>query len=120
MTIEPYTPPDDDAIIAAEKKLGFQFPEEYKHFIKSGYNLGNATLDALMIDPFGLYVDIYDSAENAWNNYGIEREWLPICDDNGDLYLINGKGIVRYWSHDGLSENDVWPTLKSWIDSIQK
>jgi hypothetical protein len=113
-----YNPPTDDVIVQAQEKLDFKFPPSYIEFIKSGYPVGNSILEPLMIDPISSHVDIYDSASNVWENYEIPREWLPICEDNGDLYLMNAEGVVRFWSHDGMFEEETWPTLAAWLASI--
>jgi hypothetical protein len=119
-TIVPYNRPNDDAIAQAQKKLDFVFPESYIQFIKSGYPVGESLLEPLMIDPISTHLDIYDAANNAWENYEIPREWLPICDDNADLFLINAEGTVRFWSHDGMFQEETWPTLGAWLESISE
>ena len=114
----PYIPPGDDAIAEAQKRLDFIFPLSYVQFIKSGYSLGDSILEPLMIDPLSPHVDIYDSAKNAWENYELPREWLPICEDNGDLFMIDTAGTVRFWSHNGMFKEEAWPNLEAWIASL--
>lgn len=109
--------PSDIEIEDAQEKLGFKFPEEYVAFIKSGYDLGDAPLEALeIIDPPS-YADIYEALESARKSYDLPVELLPICEDNSDYYCINQNGEVVFWSHNGTTD-EKWANVTMWRNQM--
>ncbi|GIC77532.1 SMI1/KNR4 family protein [Moritella sp. F3] len=84
--------PTDIEIAQAQEKLGFRFSTEYIAFIKSGYDLGYALLEALEIVGPPSYADIFEVLESAREFYDLPTELLPICEDNSDYYCLNSYG----------------------------
>ncbi|WP_348633946.1 SMI1/KNR4 family protein [Shewanella sp. WXL01] len=109
--------PSDREIADAQNKLGFKFPEEYVAFIKSGYDLGDAPLDALQIVDPPSYVDIYEALESARKFYDLPVGLMPICEDNSDYYCINHKGEVVFWSHNGVTD-EKWANVTIWRNQM--
>ncbi|ACJ27982.1 Conserved hypothetical protein [Shewanella piezotolerans WP3] len=109
--------PSDIQIADAQKKLGFRFPKEYVAFIKSGYDLGDAPLEALEIVDPPSYADIYEALESARKFYDLPAELLPICEDSSDYYCINDKGEVVFWSHNGITD-EKWENVAIWRNHI--
>ena len=108
-----YIPPSDSEIKEAQEKLGFNFPAAYIEFIKSGYNLGDAPLEALEINNPGSHVDIYEAIESARKYYDLPVNLLPILEDNSDYYCLNNKGEVIFWSHNGATD-EKWSNVTDW------
>jgi len=109
--------PTDIEIAEAQEKLGFIFPPEYVAFIKSGYDLGNAPLEALEIVDPPSYADIYEALVSTRKFYDLPVELMPICEDNSDYYCINDNGEVVYWSHNGIS-NEKWINVTTWAKQM--
>ena len=109
--------PTDIEIAAAEEKLGFTFPAEYIAFIKSGYDLGNAALEALEIVEPPSYADIYETLLSARKFYDLPVELMPICEDNSDYYCINNSGEVVFWSHNGVTD-EKWANVTEWREQM--
>lgn len=99
------------------KKLGFIFPLEYLEFIKSGYDLGDAPLDALEISNPPSYADIFEALESARKYYQLPKDLCPICENNSDYYCLNQKGEVVFWSHNGATD-DGWLNVTVWRNSM--
>jgi len=109
--------PSDIEISASQEKLGFTFPAEYVAFIKSGYDLGDAPLEALEIVDPPSYADIYEALESAREYYDLPVELMPICEDNSDYYCINKKGEVVFWSHNGTTD-EKWANVTLWRNQM--
>ncbi|QFI37947.1 SMI1/KNR4 family protein [Moritella marina ATCC 15381] len=105
--------PTDIEIAQAQEKLGFRFSTEYIAFIKSGYDLGDALLEALEIVDPPSYADIFEVLESAREFYDLPTELLPICEDNSDYYCLNSYGEVVFWSHNGVT-NEKWANVSEW------
>ena len=117
MTIDPFRIPTDAEIAEAERKLGFKFPSTYVEFLKGGSNVANAVFEPAVILPGCSYLDIFEIAETVWGKMGVSKEWLPFIEDNSDYFLISQTGEVKYWSHNGTT-NENWPTFATWFQQV--
>jgi len=117
MSNDPFRIPTDAEIANAEKKLGFQFHDDYRNFLKSGGNVANATLEPAVILPGSGHLDIFEIAETAWNVMGLSKDLLPFIEDNGDYFCINRNGEIFYWSHNGTT-NEKWPNIATWHKQV--
>lgn len=109
--------PDDYLIENYEKEMGNAFPEDYKIFLKEASDSVFGGKEALMLTSARNHPrELIVTAKEAWN-MGVPREWIPICEDNGNYYCVLNSGEVRYWSHDGVSEEN-WPTVGDWIKDV--
>lgn len=109
--------PTDELLDSYERELGFVFPADYRYFLKeAGDSILNGK-DSLRVtfDRVGSR-NLIINANNAWA-LGVPRDWLPFCEDNGNYYCITKSGEVRFWAHDG-SSNESWPNLAIWIRSV--
>lgn len=110
--------PDDSLIARYEQETGFSFPEDYKLFLKSVSNafvgyMSPFTLNDAMEENYGdLRVGINDARQ-----IGVPNDWLPICEDNGDYYCIAPDGRVRFWDHNGASD-EAWADLATWAKEV--
>ena len=117
MTINPFRIPSTGEIVEAERKLNFKFPYAYVEFLKGGSNVANAVFEPAVILPGCSYLDIFDIAETAWGKMGVPKEWLPFIEDNSDYFLISQTGEVKYWSHNGTT-NEKWPNFAEWFQQV--
>ena len=109
--------PDDELLDSYEKELRLTFPKEYRYFLKEASDSLLNGKDALRVtsdrdSPRELIVN----ANEAWR-VGVPRDWLPFCEDNGNYYCLTEHGEVKFWSHDG-SSDECWPNLAAWIKKV--
>jgi len=117
MTADPFRVPTDAEIAEAEQKLHFKLPPAYVEFLKGGSNVGSAVFEPAVILPGCSYLDIFEIAKTAWGKMGVPKEWLPFIEDNSDYFLISQTGEVKYWSHNGTT-NEKWPDISAWHQQV--
>ncbi|MFY1879169.1 SMI1/KNR4 family protein [Achromobacter xylosoxidans] len=109
--------PSDKLLDAYEKELGFIFPDDYRYFLKEASDSILNGKDSLRVTPGkDSPRELINNANEAWG-LGVPRDWLPFCEDNGNYYCLTKCGEVRFWSHDGLSDES-WPNLATWIKKV--
>lgn len=113
----PFRPPKDAEISAAEQRLGIKFHPEYRAFLKSGGAVADATLEPAVILPGSGHLDLFEIAETAWSLRRVPRHLLPFIEDNGDYYCIAPSGEVVYWSHNGTTD-EKWPSMAAWRQQV--
>ncbi|EGH65204.1 SMI1/KNR4 family protein [Pseudomonas syringae] len=116
MTDNFFRTPTDAEIADAESKLNFRFPAPYVQFLKGGSDVVNAVFEPAVILDGGSSLGIFEIAKIAWD-HGVPRDWLPFIEDNGDYFCVSEAGGVRYWSHNG-STNERWPTFSAWFRQV--
>ncbi len=117
MTTDPFRIPSDENIAEAERNLNFHFPPAYVEFLKGGSDVANAKFEPAVILPGCSYLDIFEIADTAWSQGGVPKDWLPFIEDNGDYFCISQTGEVRYWSHNGTT-NERWPNFSAWFQQV--
>ncbi|MBJ9975258.1 SMI1/KNR4 family protein [Pseudomonas sp. S75] len=117
MTTDPFRIPTEAEIAEAERILQFRFPAEYIQFLKGGSNVENAIFEAAVILRGSSHLDIFEIADHAWSHEDVSRDWLPFIEDNGDYFLTSESGAVRFWSHQG-STDECWPSFSAWFQQV--
>ncbi|MEE4226806.1 SMI1/KNR4 family protein [Pseudomonas viridiflava] len=117
MITDPFRIPTDAEIAKAERSLNFPFPAAYIDFLKSGSDVANASFEPAVILPGSSHVDLFEIAHAAWNQFKLPKKWLPFIEDNGDYFCVSQKGEVKYWSHNGPTD-EKWPDFSSWFEQV--
>ena len=112
----PFRLPTGDEVAAAERALGRSFHPDYLAFLLTASDVAFGTVEPFVVTPDSGHLDLVSRALEAWA-IGVPDELLAICSENGDFYCIDDVGAVRYWSHDGLTD-DAWPDLATWIELV--
>lgn len=109
--------PTDEVIAAYEHKLGLDFTDEYKYFLKEASNSLLNGKDVLQLtsnmNSSRELLTVYDEAKKQ----GLPKDWLPFCEDNSDYYCLLKDGSVKFWSHNGISD-EKWESLADWIRKV--
>lgn len=116
MTNNPFRIPTNAEIANAESRLNFRFPDQYIRFLKGGSDVANAVFEPAVILGGCSHLDIFEITETA-RAQGVPRDWLPFIEDNSDYFCISEAGVVRYWSHNG-STDESWPTFAAWFEQV--
>lgn len=110
--------PDDALIEKYEQAIGLSFSDDYKVFLKTVSNafvgyISPFTLNEQLMKDYG---DLRVGLDEG-RKIGVPRDWLPICEDNGDYYCLAPDGSVRFWDHSG-SSDEIWPDLATWAKEV--
>ncbi|MGV7962988.1 SMI1/KNR4 family protein [Photorhabdus tasmaniensis] len=109
--------PDDELLTKYEHDIGFTFPADYKKVLKEIGNVFYGTIELLSVTKDKKnYGELSQSLDDA-RKLGVPKDWLPICEDNGNYYCLLADGQVRYWSHDGYSD-EMWSDITDWIQQV--
>lgn len=100
-------------VAAAERALSRTFHPDYLVFLLTASDVTFGTIEPFVVIPDGGHLDLVSRAVDAWA-IGVPADLLAICSENGDFYCIDEAGAVRFWSHDGPTE-EAWPDLATWI-----
>ena len=109
--------PSDEVINGYESEIGFVFPDDYRAFLKEASDSMLNGKDALRITPERNHPRELCVALEEARKAGIPPDWLPICEDNGNYFCLTPDQSIRFWNHDGVSDES-WPNLATWIKEV--
>lgn len=101
----------------AEQTLGVSFHPDYREFLLEASDVVYGAKEPCTVTPDGGHTHLIAVATDAWEEMGVPRDLIPICEDNGDYYCMNKSGEVVFWSHDGVT-GERWPNLATWIKQV--
>lgn len=109
--------PNNDFIEQYEKKLCFKFPEDYKRFLYTEMNYYLGDLEFFQLTKGFDHIDeLLKESHKAWE-LGVPKHWLAFSTDNGNYFCFDEKGVIHYWSHDGVVDES-WPDFKTWLKKV--
>ena len=109
--------PSDEDLDEFEKEVGIHLSYDYRIFIKEVSTIMYGYLEMLILSKnWHGRGNIRDAIEENRRD-AVPDGWIPICRDNGDYFFILPSGEVRFWSHDGDSQES-WPNLAHWIRDV--
>jgi len=114
---KPLRLPDPNEVDEAQKQLGVKFHPDYRKFLLEASDVIFGVKEPCTVIPDGGHTDLLEVAKEAWDQVGVPRDLIPICEDNGDYYCMNNSGEVVYWSHNGPTD-ERWPDLATWIKQV--
>jgi SUKH superfamily protein len=114
---KPLRLPTEIEVDLAESSLGIKFPEDYRRYLLEASDIVFGALEPAVVTPDAGYLSLVEVAESAWSEMELPRDLLPFCEDNGDYYCFAADGRIKFWSHNGATDES-WPDLATWIKEV--
>ena len=114
---KPMRLPSVDEIEEIEQELSVKFHADYSKYLREASDVVFGVLEPATITDPESHTYLPRVARTAWTQMGVPQDLLPICEDNGDYYCMNGAGEVVFWSHNGLTD-EKWSNLATWIQEV--
>lgn len=108
--------PTEAEVKNVEDKLGVRFHPDYRKYLLEASDVVFGTIEPATITRPDSHTHLPTICNDAWT-CGVSKEFLPICEDNGDYYCLTTKGEVVFLSHNGFS-SEKWPDLAAWIEQV--
>jgi hypothetical protein len=109
--------PTEDTIRTIITSLRKPMLEDYVYFLSKCNNVRYGTLEPAIVSRLeSSRIDIRSVSRSA-DDMGVPQNWLAFCEDNGDYFCFLQDGQVRFWSHDG-STDEKWLDLAEWIEIV--
>jgi hypothetical protein len=107
--------PSEAEVDAIEVQLKVKFHSDFREYLLKASDVVCGNKEPVTIDVQS-HTNLAQVAEAAWA-VGLPKDYIPICEDNGDYFAMTPKGEVVYWSHNGLSD-EKWSSLANWIFEV--
>ena len=114
---KPLRLPTEAEVKLAENNLGLTFPADYRRYLLESSDVVFGALEPAIVTPDAGHLSLVEMAQTAWEEMELPPELLPFCEDNGDYYCLAPDGTVKFWSHNGATD-ETWPNLATWIKEV--
>jgi len=109
--------PDDEVFAWYENELNIKIPADLRTALKEIGNIFYGYFSIIALSKSrSYYKDLLQVMQHA-HAYGVDESWIPICEDNSDFYCLTPSGEVRFFSHNGYSD-EKWESLARWIKEV--
>lgn len=108
--------PTEAEVSAAERETDITFPADLRQFLLEASDVFVGVLEPITVtDPDfpSHFATVLEDARTC----GVSPDLIPICEDNTDFYCLAQTGEIRFWSHNGPTD-ETWPNLATWIKSV--
>lgn len=109
--------PTELEVREAETRLGVRFHPDLKRYLLEASDISFGTKEPVTITDSEFHTDLVRVTEDARRYRNLPTGYVPICEDNSDLYCVTPAGAVVFRPHDGTSDES-WPTVTAWIDQV--
>ncbi len=109
--------PDEQLIAEYEREIGVEFPEDYRLFLKEASDSMHSGKSVLRLTPERNHTHELIHELKRARDAGVPDGWLPFCEDNGDYFCFDASKHVRFWSHNGPTDES-WPDFEVWLRRV--
>lgn len=109
--------PTEMEVRQAEQKLGVSFHSDIRRYLLEASDVVYGSLEPVTITSPGSHTDLISVTEAGREYWRLPPEYIPICEDNDDMFCVRPDGVVVFWPHDGTSDES-WPNVAEWINEV--
>lgn len=115
--VVPLELPTEDQLVEVEEEILISIPFEMREFmLKTGDVIYGSVEPVTAADPQS-HTYLPEVAANAWAD-GVPREYVPICVDGDQYYVITQEGEVLLWSIDEDAATEEWSSIWHWARDV--
>ncbi|MFD9892549.1 SMI1/KNR4 family protein [Amycolatopsis sp. NPDC059027] len=112
-----YEPATEDAIAAAERRLGIRLPPSYRNFllVSNGWHTISYAVDLLDLTEIGWFADLEPRLMEAWSDSGAYDDWIEVL--KRSVLISNddgGSGHYLFLHADSVADNGEWTAYEWW------
>ena len=107
---KPLRLPSVKEVSGTETELRVSFHPDFVKYLLEASDVVYGTIEPATITNPESHTHLPEIAKSAWEDIGVPKDIIPICEDNSDYYCMNKNGEVLFWSHNGLTD-EKWPNL---------
>ncbi len=110
--------PDEDQLVEVEEQMLINIPFEFREFLLLVSDVIYGHLEPVTASDPNSHTYLPEVAAVAWS-LGVPRDLIPICEDRGDYYCVDGEGEVVFWSGETTELTDeTWESVWHWARDV--
>lgn len=108
--------PDLDTLVEVEEQLLIGLPNDFKEYLLTLSDVVYGTIEPVTASDPQMHSYLPEVAAVAWDA-GVPRETIPICEYQGNYFIVTQEGEVQYWVDGEIQEHE-WESVWKWIEDV--
>ncbi|UTW05864.1 SMI1/KNR4 family protein [Pseudomonas benzenivorans] len=111
--------PDEETLVEIQEQILIHLPFALREFLLTVSDVVYGRLEPVTAADPQSHTYLPEVASVAWS-LGVPREYVPLCEDQGNYYVVEEDGTVLLWEADTeeINEDESWESVWHWVRDV--
>ncbi|QLC73131.1 SMI1/KNR4 family protein [Pseudomonas sp. LPB0260] len=111
--------PDEETLVDIQEQILIHLPYALREFLLTVSDVVYGRLEPVTAADPQSHTYLPEVAATAWS-LGVPREYVPLCEDQGNYYVVEEDGTVLLWEADTgeINEDESWESVWHWVRDV--
>ncbi|WP_439860368.1 SMI1/KNR4 family protein [Pseudomonas sp. MBLB4136] len=111
--------PDEETLVEIQEQILIHLPYALREFLLTVSDVVYGRLEPVTAADPQSHTYLPEVAATAWS-LGVPREYVPLCEDQGNYYVVEEDGTVLLWEADTgeINEDESWESVWHWVRDV--
>ena len=111
--------PEEETLVEIQEQILIHLPFALREFLLQVSDVVYGRLEPVTASDPQSHTYLPEVAATAWS-LGVPREFVPLCEDQGNYYVVEEDGTVLLWEADTteINEDESWESVWHWVRDV--
>jgi hypothetical protein len=111
--------PEEETLVEIQEQILIHLPFALREYLLQASDVVYGRLEPVTASDPHSHTYLPEVAATAWS-LGVPREFVPLCEDHGNYYVVEEDGTVLLWEADTteINEDETWESVWHWVRDV--
>ena len=111
--------PEEETLVEIQEQILIHLPYALREYLLQVSDVVYGRLEPVTASDPQSHTYLPEVAATAWS-LGVPREFVPLCEDQGNYYVVEEDGTVLLWEADTteINEDESWESVWHWVRDV--
>ncbi|WP_339080653.1 SMI1/KNR4 family protein [Pseudomonas sp. TMP9] len=111
--------PEEETLVDIQEQILIHLPFALREYLLQVSDVVYGRLEPVTAADPQSHTYLPEVAATAWS-LGVPREFVPLCEDRGNYYVVEDDGTVLLWEADTteINEDETWESVWHWVRDV--
>lgn len=111
--------PEEETLVEIQEQILIHLPHDLREYLLLVSDVVYGRYEPVTASDPQSHTYLPEVAATAWS-LGVPRELVPLCEDQGNYYVVEEDGTVLLWEADigEVSEDETWESVWHWVRDV--
>ena len=111
--------PEEETLVEIQEQILIHLPFALREYLLQVSDVVYGRLEPVTASDPHSHTYLPEVAATAWS-LGVPREFVPLCEDQGNYYVVEEDGTVLLWEADTteINEDESWESVWHWVRDV--
>ena len=111
--------PEEETLVEIQEQILIHLPFGLREFLLTVSDVVYGRLEPVTASDPQSHTYLPEVASYAWD-IGVPREFVPLCEDHGNYYVVEEDGTVLLWDAETgeINEDESWESVWHWVRDV--